>query len=446
MDSVLWVHNSGDQATSGHRPENLFGSEKHLVDVSTTRHLLTPDTQHHCARHYDTRHSTRPAASRLTFALPRQCALRSTMADAHYHPAPSSPEPTTPTPTPTPTPTQTRTPFALCANPVSSASLASVLAAHWVQPLVSLGARRPLERQDLWPIAPEDTCDAVHDRFAREYTPLQPGAQTSSLLPPLFIAILRTFRLNVMVIFANFIVCILALALQAFAAQATLDFLQVLNTAMLFLTPTLLSGATLGAYILIEGSVSVTDAFTLIAMVNVCRVAVGMFPRAIAAASQARTAVRRIDGFLAGEELDKSSTGTPSTDEACSGRITITDGRFHWSRSQIALDGVVVAAADLEPSRVDSPAPDPARADGRFCLDEVNVDIAAGTLVMIVGEVGAGKTSLLNAILGEMAIEHGTVTVHGDVTYVAQEAWIRNSSVKDNILFEDPLDATRYEQ
>ena len=53
----------------------------------------------------------------------------------------------------------------------------------------------------------------------------------------------------------------------------------------------------------------------------------------------------------------------------------------------------------------------------------------------IVGSVGSGKTSLLSAILGEMNKVDGEVLVKGSKAYVAQSAWIRNATLKDNILF-----------
>ena len=41
----------------------------------------------------------------------------------------------------------------------------------------------------------------------------------------------------------------------------------------------------------------------------------------------------------------------------------------------------------------------------------LNLDIAEGSLVAVVGSVGTGKSSLLQAILGEMEKTSGSVTV-----------------------------------
>lgn len=60
-----------------------------------------------------------------------------------------------------------------------------------------------------------------------------------------------------------------------------------------------------------------------------------------------------------------------------------------------------------------------------FKLKGINVEIPRGQLVAIVGAVGAGKTSLLQGLIGEMRRTAGTVEFGGSVAYCAQTAWIQ---------------------
>ncbi|KAL1443373.1 hypothetical protein MTO96_007461 [Rhipicephalus appendiculatus] len=60
----------------------------------------------------------------------------------------------------------------------------------------------------------------------------------------------------------------------------------------------------------------------------------------------------------------------------------------------------------------------------------------AGQLVAVVGQVGSGKTSLLSAILGELRCVKGSLDRKGKVAYVAQQAWIQNATVRQNILLK----------
>ena len=53
----------------------------------------------------------------------------------------------------------------------------------------------------------------------------------------------------------------------------------------------------------------------------------------------------------------------------------------------------------------------------------------------VVGTVGSGKSSLLSALLGEMVRFEGEANGRGKVAYVPQQAWMRNTSLKENVLF-----------
>ncbi|KAJ3549276.1 hypothetical protein NMY22_g935 [Coprinellus aureogranulatus] len=69
---------------------------------------------------------------------------------------------------------------------------------------------------------------------------------------------------------------------------------------------------------------------------------------------------------------------------------------------------------------------------------------------LIVGPTGCGKTSLLMALLGEMHYipmspdSWFNLPRHGGVAYAAQESWIQNETIRDNILFGSTFDEERY--
>ena len=81
---------------------------------------------------------------------------------------------------------------------------------------------------------------------------------------------------------------------------------------------------------------------------------------------------------------------------------------------------------------------------------EDEVFFKRGTVNLVIGQTGSGKTSLLMALLGEM---HYTPTGlnsivslprKGGVAYHAQESWVLNETIKENILFGSPYDEERY--
>ena len=75
-----------------------------------------------------------------------------------------------------------------------------------------------------------------------------------------------------------------------------------------------------------------------------------------------------------------------------------------------------------------------------FELKDVDFRVEKGSLTMIVGKIGSGKSSLIQALLGEMNVgefEEKTKTARklkGSVAYLGQKPWIMNATVKENIL------------
>ena len=75
-----------------------------------------------------------------------------------------------------------------------------------------------------------------------------------------------------------------------------------------------------------------------------------------------------------------------------------------------------------------------------------------GKINLIVGPTGCGKTSLLMALLGELHyIPAGpdswcNLPRTGGVAYAAQESWVQNETIRNNILFGSPYDEKRYKK
>ncbi|XP_022105344.1 ATP-binding cassette sub-family C member 9-like [Acanthaster planci] len=82
-------------------------------------------------------------------------------------------------------------------------------------------------------------------------------------------------------------------------------------------------------------------------------------------------------------------------------------------------------------------------------ISDINVDIPAGKLTMVIGSVGSGKSSLVSAIQGEMTTLSGTVQFNEGTTsiaYAAQKAWLINSTFQGNVLFGKELDTKKYKK
>jgi ABC-type multidrug transport system fused ATPase/permease subunit len=77
-------------------------------------------------------------------------------------------------------------------------------------------------------------------------------------------------------------------------------------------------------------------------------------------------------------------------------------------------------------------------------LHDVTVTFAPG-LSVIYGPVAAGKTALLQALLGELDHKEGElIRADRPVAYCSQTPWLQSMSVRENILFFEPMNEARY--
>ena len=76
-------------------------------------------------------------------------------------------------------------------------------------------------------------------------------------------------------------------------------------------------------------------------------------------------------------------------------------------------------------------------------LKDINLQIKKGEHIGIIGEVGSGKTCLLNAIINNLQVfskdnSKGNIKLSGKISFVSQNPWILNTTVEENILFFSP--------
>ncbi|XP_054157840.1 multidrug resistance-associated protein 1-like isoform X1 [Oppia nitens] len=186
-------------------------------------------------------------------------------------------------------------------------------------------------------------------------------------------------------------------------------------------TPLFVSLMTFGLYIVINDSVlDASKIFVSISLFNLLRIPLLMIPNMINGLVLTSVSVKRLNKFLDFPEL----SGYVKRSYSSSEMVSIDNGRFTWDTVDDVRNGAVPT------------------------LDNINLRVNDGMFVAIVGSVGSGKSSFLSALLGEMELVSGNVSIKGGtkIAYVPQQAWIQNATVKENILFGKPLDNKLYDQ
>uniref|UniRef100_A0ACB8FL16 Uncharacterized protein n=1 Tax=Sphaerodactylus townsendi TaxID=933632 RepID=A0ACB8FL16_9SAUR len=156
-------------------------------------------------------------------------------------------------------------------------------------------------------------------------------------------------------------------------------------------------------------------AFVSLALVNILNTAHSFLPFSINAVMQAKVSLRRLATFLCLEELEQTAVNCDSFD-CIQGPVVVRNGTFTWG-------------TECPP-----------------CLKRINLTVPQGGLCAVVGQVGAGKSSLLSALLGELQRTEGLVALKGTVAFVPQEPWIQNASVEDNVAFGQEMDRKWYDR
>uniref|UniRef100_T1K4Y0 ABC-type glutathione-S-conjugate transporter n=1 Tax=Tetranychus urticae TaxID=32264 RepID=T1K4Y0_TETUR len=224
-----------------------------------------------------------------------------------------------------------------------------------------------------------------------------------------------------------------------------LSYLECATSFLWICSPALVSVATFAAYVLIQGeTLTASKAFVSLFLLQILQAPVTMLPDLLSMYIRASVSVRRINKFLNRDDLDQYVTRNDEIDA-----ISIDSAYFKWNKKTEENEETKSKTTrkpeigEDEPKDVctnllnDEPA-----------LKNINMSVKTGSFVAIIGSVGSGKSSLLSAILGEMEKVKGRININGKlkIAYVAQQAWIQNATLRDNILFGKPFDKTKYDE
>ncbi|OMJ20256.1 Metal resistance protein YCF1, partial [Smittium culicis] len=73
-------------------------------------------------------------------------------------------------------------------------------------------------------------------------------------------------------------------------------------------------------------------------------------------------------------------------------------------------------------------------------LNNISFSAKQGELMAVAGITGAGKSSLLISLLGEMYKSKGTIQINGKIAYTSQQPWLLNSTILENVTFGNKID------
>ncbi|NXS19468.1 MRP4 protein, partial [Mystacornis crossleyi] len=194
------------------------------------------------------------------------------------------------------------------------------------------------------------------------------------------------------------------------------SYLRGLNLASFFVASKITVFMTFMAYVLLGNVISASRVFVAVSLYGAVRLTVTLFfPAAVERVSESVISIRRIKNFLMLDEVSHFKPQLHGSNENII--LHVQDLTCYWDKS------------------LETPA-----------LQQISFTVRRGELLAVIGPVGAGKSSLLSAVLGELPTDKGLINVTGRIAYVSQQPWVFSGTVRSNILFDKEYEKEKYEK
>ncbi|XP_022432640.1 multidrug resistance-associated protein 4 isoform X4 [Delphinapterus leucas] len=193
------------------------------------------------------------------------------------------------------------------------------------------------------------------------------------------------------------------------------SYLRGMNLASFFVASKIIVFVTFTTYVTLGNVITASRVFVAVTLYGAVRLTVTLFfPSAVEKVSEAVVSIRRIKNFLLLDEITQCNPQLPSDGKMI---VDVQDFTASWDKAS------------------ETPT-----------LQGLSFTVRPGELLAVVGPVGAGKSSLLSAVLGELPPSQGLVSVHGRIAYVSQQPWVFSGTLRSNILFGKKYEKERYEK
>uniref|UniRef100_A0A3Q2GHS4 Multidrug resistance-associated protein 4 n=1 Tax=Cyprinodon variegatus TaxID=28743 RepID=A0A3Q2GHS4_CYPVA len=195
------------------------------------------------------------------------------------------------------------------------------------------------------------------------------------------------------------------------------SYLRGLNMASFFVASKIVIFFTVCVYVLTGNRLSASKLFMAVSLYGAVRLTITLFfPYAIEKLSESLISIQRIQKFLLLDEVAPQHLGLSVADKR-EYMVKVQDLKCYWDKN------------------LEAPT-----------LQKVSFTVRPEQLLVIIGPVGAGKSSLLNAILGELCQEMGVIKVKGRVAYTPQQPWILPGTIRSNIVFGHEFNPKKYDR
>jgi len=187
-------------------------------------------------------------------------------------------------------------------------------------------------------------------------------------------------------------------------------------------TPVLISVLTFVTYVLLGNTLTAAKVFTSVALFAMLTGPLNAFPWVLNGLVESFVSINRLEQFFSLPEFNpdiffSKMYDLPNVDPTDENDVVMKKATFAHNADEETDESI---------------------GSNSVCLKNMSITVKAGELVGVIGPVGSGKSSFLEALLGELEKKEGHIAVNRPsrgIGYVKQEHWIQQGTVRDNILF-----------
>lgn len=244
--------------------------------------------------------------------------------------------------------------------------------------------------------------------------------------------------------------------------------LTVFNIGSSFLSPALVSFATFAGYQYFE-TMKVEDIMAGLYVFSIIASAIRTLPLSFNSLVETMISMERVEKYLKQEEVDESNV-KKEVNPLNNVSIKVSNLSFSWGSQKNdetkeekngkkgkilkeskktkteESESIITSKILIEDTKTNDDIDYPIDNEIPTVLKNIDISIKKGEFIGVIGEVGSGKTSLLEAIMNNMIILNNTsekecfkrtdkIYINGTLCYVPQIPWIQNNTLKNNILF-----------
>ena len=178
------------------------------------------------------------------------------------------------------------------------------------------------------------------------------------------------------------------------------------------------------------------NVFTTIALFGVLNgTATNLFIKTNVFLSYSLSAMDKISRFLLEDDLDASMN-----DENCTVVVNrVPSPQYLMTSEEVGPQKTFprISMYDVSTSLV--------RDEQSFQLRNISFKASGNQFIGITGPVGCGKSLILHSIINDVGIDQGAIKTEGKLIIVPQVPWVFSGTIRDNILFGQPLETKKYE-